>query len=418
MVGKNLSFFKLLHDEVPHTLQLRCICHSAALVASHACEFLPRSPEELLRNVYNYVSGSAKRCAQLQEMQEYFQDKKLKILKLATTRWLSRHECVTRILYNWTTLEHYFRIAVVEDKLKSAEIILTELTNIYTKAYLLFLKYSLSYFNNFNALFQSRKPLIHVLYAETFSLMKQICKNFIKAQYLDSDLSLINLRDPKHFIKLEDIYVGPECSELFPNMPLDGKTAFLKNCLVFYIEASVDLQKRLPDKIFKEIGFLNADIAFNKAESDRNINFNVLCNQFFLLDIDKSEIQIEWRKLNDLFSNSEISYFKTLPIDEMWSTICTKTCYDETLAFPNLQKLVRVLLVLPHSNAEAERIFSILTDTKTKKRNRLAETSLNAICTFRSFLQSKEDNDVVTYKINEEHLNLHKLDMYSFKNKN
>lgn len=46
------SFFKLLNDDVPHTILLRCICHSAALVASAACLALPRSPEELLRAIY------------------------------------------------------------------------------------------------------------------------------------------------------------------------------------------------------------------------------------------------------------------------------------------------------------------------------------------------------------------------------
>lgn len=99
MVGKHHSFFKLLQDDVPHVILLKCICHSAALVASNACSFLPRSAEELLRNVYSYVSGSAKRSAQLQEMQEYFGEKKHKM----------------RIVY-LNTLENYFTIAVYEDK--------------------------------------------------------------------------------------------------------------------------------------------------------------------------------------------------------------------------------------------------------------------------------------------------------------
>ncbi|XP_031334806.1 protein ZBED8-like [Photinus pyralis] len=68
MIGKNHSFFKLLKDNIPHVILVRCICHSAALVASRACSELPRSPEDLLRNIYNYVSGSAKRCAELQEI--------------------------------------------------------------------------------------------------------------------------------------------------------------------------------------------------------------------------------------------------------------------------------------------------------------------------------------------------------------
>lgn len=281
MVGKHHSFFKLLQDDILHVILLKCICHSAALVASNACSFLPRSAEELLRNVYSYVSGSAKRSAQLQEMQEYFGEKKHKMLKLATTRWLSRFECVCRVLENWNTLENYFTIAVYEDKLKSAELILSELKNVYTKAYLLFLKYTLKIFNTFNTLFQNRKPLIHVLYTECIMLMKQLCRNYIQPAVLaEADLSKLNLKNPRIFLSLEEIYLGAECSELLKTTPVEGKETFIKNCLNFYIEGATDLQERLPEAIFKNMAFLNPTVAFNIDASARNINFEELINKF------------------------------------------------------------------------------------------------------------------------------------------
>jgi hypothetical protein len=59
MVGEHNSFFSHLKQDVPHAILMRCICHSAALVASKACEELPRGPEDLLRNIDSYISGSA-----------------------------------------------------------------------------------------------------------------------------------------------------------------------------------------------------------------------------------------------------------------------------------------------------------------------------------------------------------------------
>jgi len=47
---------------------MQCICHSAALAASKATQQLPRSPEDLLRLVSSYVSGSAKRTEILLEI--------------------------------------------------------------------------------------------------------------------------------------------------------------------------------------------------------------------------------------------------------------------------------------------------------------------------------------------------------------
>jgi len=47
------------------------------------------------------------------------------------------------------------------------------------------------------------------------------------------------------------------------------------------------------------------------------------------------------------------------------------------------------ILSLPHSNADAERIFSIVTDVKNKKRNRMNIENLNAICKIRSNFQAQ-----------------------------
>jgi len=72
MVGKHNSFYTSLKHDVPHVILLKCICHSAALVASKACRKLPNILENSLKNIYSYVSESSKRCQQLEEMQTYF----------------------------------------------------------------------------------------------------------------------------------------------------------------------------------------------------------------------------------------------------------------------------------------------------------------------------------------------------------
>lgn len=153
MIGKNNSFFRYLAKDGPSVIFMRCLCHSAALVAGKACEKLPRGPEELLRNISTYCHGSAKLCKQLMEMQEYFHMEKKKILKLASTRWLFMHKCVCRIIEYWEVLLGYFRVAIIEDKLLGAENILKAMENCYTKAYLFFLKYVLNILNSFSALF-------------------------------------------------------------------------------------------------------------------------------------------------------------------------------------------------------------------------------------------------------------------------
>ena len=47
--------------------------------------------------------------------------------------------------------------------------------------------------------------------------------------------------------------------------------------------------------------------------------------------------------------------------------------------FPTISKLSKSLLLLPHSNADAERIFSQVTLIKTKTRNKLKTETLDAL---------------------------------------
>lgn len=74
--------------------------------------------------------------------------------------------------------------------------------------------------------------------------------------------------------------------------------------------------------------------------------------------------------------------------------------------------LVEIILSLPHSNAEAERIFSIVTDVRNKKRNRLSNDIVSAICITRSSFQDAGKN-CINFDVNARHLELHNtLNLY------
>ena len=74
--------------------------------------------------------------------------------------------------------------------------------------------------------------------------------------------------------------------------------------------------------------------------------------------------------------------------------------------FPNLESLVEVVLSFPHSNAEAKRIFSIVTDVKNKERNRLSNETVSALCTVRSSFQAEGIN-CINFEVDSGHLKLY-----------
>jgi len=75
--------------------------------------------------------------------------------------------------------------------------------------------------------------------------------------------------------------------------------------------------------------------------------------------------------------------------------------------FVNLKSLIEIVLSFPHSNAETEQIFSIITDIKNKKRNRLSNDMVSAICVVRSSFETENIN-CTNFEIDSKHLELYK----------
>ena len=142
---------------------MKCLCHSAHLCASHACEQLPRSVEDLVRDIYSHFSHSAKRLAEHKQFQAFTNTEPHKLLKHAQTHWLSLEQSTVPVLGQWQALEEYFKEASESSRLVSACTVYVALKNPIVKLYYLiyqFLKFVLPKFTNFNKLFQSEMPNI------------------------------------------------------------------------------------------------------------------------------------------------------------------------------------------------------------------------------------------------------------------
>ncbi|KYN14551.1 52 kDa repressor of the inhibitor of the protein kinase [Trachymyrmex cornetzi] len=128
----------------------------------------------------------------------------------------------------------------------------------------------------------------------------------------------------------------------------------------------------------------------------------------FISDI--TSLAYEWRMLPIVFDDANKTLLANLEIDEVWKTIFQEKKLNNELFFPNLENLVNAVLSLPHSNAEAKRIFSIVTDVKNKKRNQIDVTSLDTVCKVRSSFQA-HNVDSRTFQVDSTH-----LELYNYKN--
>ena len=86
MFGKNNSVVKLLTSEFPYVIAVKCSCHLIHLASSYAATKLPKSLEDLCRDMFGHFSRSAKRQNEYKNFQDFFELEPHKMLAPSQTR--------------------------------------------------------------------------------------------------------------------------------------------------------------------------------------------------------------------------------------------------------------------------------------------------------------------------------------------
>ena len=108
MMGQHNSVASRMREMFPNIVIVNCKCHSLHLCASDAAKALPKACEDLVRNVYNHFSVSAKRSAEYAQYQIIYDDDIKNLIHPNMTRWLGLKLAVDRLLEKWVSLTEYF----------------------------------------------------------------------------------------------------------------------------------------------------------------------------------------------------------------------------------------------------------------------------------------------------------------------
>lgn len=269
---------------------------------------------------------------------------------------------------------------------KKSKSIYENLTNPFTKLYIQFLDFVLPILTTLNIIFQSQNPQIHNIYNEMSSAYKTLLECYLKSDYIqNTDISLIQFRNPNFFLSNDKIYLGGACTLAFStdnNLLKAGKAEFITNCLNFFVECSFQIYKRFP---FKSAHMqLLKSLSFIDPKNIKNITSIIIAAANFpKLNINMNDIDREWRKLR----NSNLNF--DMNIMEFWKTIRDQKDGNNLEVYPLINKLVVYILILPHSSACVERLFSTINLNKTKIRNRLSTETLTGILHSKNILNNQ-----------------------------
>lgn len=285
----------------------------------------------------------------------------------------------------------YFTHTLLSEDLRSTRGMLENLKNPIYKLYFFFLSYILGIINKINLEFQSENFKIDVLLPRLRGLFKTILKNFMSKEYVDkTPLHQINPVNPRQYLPIEDIYCGAQV-DLFLAKEKDGFVRregqevekFRKNVLSYYVELILQIKQR--------IDFNNALLMYMENLSPKiavsgSIRSIVEILTFFPnLNVDVEELNTEWMLLGEL---EELKSHAEDTFEAFWSYIISRKNNSDVM-FPNLTKVIKVVLCLPHSSASVERKFSEYNLTRTKLRNCLEISTCDSIMQARDMLGSQ-----------------------------
>ena len=302
MFGANRSASTLMKAMVPHILNVKCSCHLIHLCSSYACLSLPKTLEDLARNIYAHFSRSASRREKFAEFQEFFRCEAHRILAPEQTRRLSLQACMKRLIEQRVALIQYFVETTFEDPTATNDLILSTLQSKLTKPHLEFMDYSLGLSNEFNTVFQSELPLLHYLKLSVSKLVNDVASNFMKLDYIRSVGSFTEL-DPylsSEYLPLNQTYVGIAATDSMQELedaqePSDNIDLFYQSCRNYYIVLIKQIkdQFKFEDEIYDILALVEPRNAINlnpRSLRPLFVRFPVLTEKCSLQKTD-----VEWR---------------------------------------------------------------------------------------------------------------------------
>lgn len=382
MVGVNNGVHARLKQDIPNLILVRCVCHSIQLAVSAASvDTIPRCLEFLISETYNWFSRSTQRQAKYALLYQTMNDGQnpLKIVQSCQTRWLSIESAVSRILYQWLELKTHFQIASSAESCYTAQTLFEMYKDEKNYAFLSFLKPVLVQAQSVNKSFESndvdKTKLLSDITLFIMSIMKKVVIPTVRMDIMKTNVES-NL-DPKPYLGYEFEKTVEKMLQA-EQLDVESEKVLRKRCVSFIVKLISQLRQRLPDNLetLQKIELLSVQYARSALKNQ----ITPLLESMLVPPALIGKIEYQWTAIN-------LIDWKSTTTTEFWIEVSKYRDALDTNPFEELSKFAISMLVLPHSNADVERVFSQMNIVKSKIRNKMKPEMVNSILTIRAGLK-------------------------------
>ena len=389
MVGRKNSVLSRVIQQQHDVFSMGCVCHLAALCAAAGLKKLPVSVDDLLIDVFYHFKHSSKRCEEFSIVVKDFDGiAPVRVLKHCSTRWLSLERAVNRLLQLWPALFAYFDREGDKSDRDRVKRVSKAMSKVETKLYCQFVAFALKPLNAFNTAFQTSASKIGTLQHDIRNLLRGFLSNFIQPQILaavsNDDIHSFNYEDTANQLCNDELGIGTAARLLLleNSDELEGtrrEDDFFFSIRHFYMECVRKMIIKFPftDCTVSDLGMLNPHNRHHVSTASVTRLLKRFYKQCSIDDMDT--VLMELREYKSL-PESQLPEHKSL--EDFWARMGVLPKPAGAIhekRFGHLANFCKLLLVLPHSTADPERLFSVIGKVDTSQRSLLLASTVGDI---------------------------------------
>lgn len=258
------------------------------------------------------------------------------------------------------------------------EMLFMTLSSPVNKAICLFLLSVIPVFDKYNTIFQSSSPLIHKLDSMLHDLLKELMLKFVQPSAI-KNCALLEIK--YHFIENQrldtDLLIGSATSQIVSSLKEADKKVFYSSVRKYFMASCDYVIHKFPlkNEVLKKAGVANLENIESSSFSD--VSFFVERFPFILPMYENESRDQALDELQSQFSVLQVEDIYSIvkaddSIVEKWVKVscildaCGKRKFDRVFS------VMQSILTLPHSNAECERVFSLVKKNRTQFRSQLS----------------------------------------------
>lgn len=257
------------------------------------------------------------------------------------------------------------------------------------KIYCLFLQSVLPIFDKANLILQKEEPCIHVLHSTLTDQLKALLTRFVHPSSIrkyQDELHKLPFDRSKHLKDNDDMFIGGEAQRLLVKEKSIDKKLFYDHVRGFYKKAVQYMIDKYP---FSDPLLINAKLADVSRRDDVKFeSVRYFAERFTCLGMQTAEkldaLQGEFVEYQVDSLSAEITSCPR--VDRQWYLFGLLKDRNQNQRYPLLSSLVKALLVVFHSNADCERIFSFVTKTKTQFRASMTTETVQDLTVQKQFM--------------------------------